>query len=126
MPERIIETTCKNFTAGELLAYINEEKKLHLNTLGEAITNLGLGVVGMAVIPGIAATLAGVISVGIAVADLIDYIKEAMEAEKLAPIIDRVNKEGGKVRVCTDIIEWSSGSGNSYAYYAKDRYSYVK
>lgn len=39
--------------------------------------------------------------------------------------IDKINKYGGRMRVCTDLWEWSSGSGNSYTYYTETRYEWV-
>ncbi len=124
MASRLLDSTTTTFSDIELTQYVNEQRGTNFSDIVEAVGNLGIAAVGISLLGPMAIKIAGLLSVGIGMADVIDALTESLDSNSLTNTVNRM-KEGDKLKVTTSFYEWSSGSGNHYTYYSENTYTIV-
>lgn len=125
MATRVLDSVCKDYNQQQLLLYLNDETGHTFEDFKEALTVLGYSSITTTLSNPINIKLAGAIAVGMAFAVVLDMIEDSIDATKRDKILKKIIDEGGKMKVCTEIIEWTSESGNHSTTYADTTFEYV-
>ena len=120
----LMKQTTEYFSGTALTTYLNQEKGTTFRNLPEAITNLGVGLVTLALVSPLALEISKALGLALALQTVIDTVEAGIKTEKLQPVLDEIGTTG-TLEVTTSFYEWISGSGNHTAYYTEEEYRAV-
>ncbi len=132
MATRVVSSTYQDFTQTQLLNYLNSETGVSYSDIESVVAGAGITLTSSLIskfakkaLAAKFAPILGGLGWGVVAASLYDLmVAEKLKNERDA-VINEIIAKGGKMRIYTEYIEWSSGSGNHYTYYTRTRYSRV-
>ena len=132
MPETLINTCTKEYTAESLLTMIREENEEDFYTsLRDDIAGVGLTVIGqinfakyVPVAAPIILKALTIIGIGTTVGAVGEVLYDYYEAQALDGCISMLASYGGTITITTKTYYWEAGSGNSYSWRTETTYKH--
>jgi len=132
MATRVISSVHEDYAGDDIAIYINSLTGASYDDLQAALTGMGVTAAGTYVqkyvVPKIAAKLLSALTLvgyGIGLATLVGLIEAEQLEQQRNEVLNDIKARGGRLRVYTEYVEWSSGSGNHYTEYTRTRYARV-
>ena len=128
----LIDSSYKDYTAAQIAIKINKERQTNFSTLAAAFASVAIGFLThdffnqhvldiKKSVKSILAAIGIIISIDSAANALLNNYDSA----QLEPILETINNQGGKVRIYTEVYEYSTGSGNSQTWKTETIYEYI-
>lgn len=121
MPSTLIKTNKKTFSGVKLAQYVNDKKGTEFSNIAQAVTGLGVTVVGAAITNPVGSAIATALGLGIAYTAVRNAVIEGMDPNSLSKTLKKM-KKNDELLVMTSFYQYLTGSGNHSAYYTKVTY----
>lgn len=128
----LIDSSYKDYTAAQIAIKINKERQTSFSTLSAAIAALTISVVTydffnqhVLDIKKSVKNILGAIGIIIGIDSAANALLNNYDSAQLEPILETINNQGGKVRIYTEVYEYSTGSGNSQTWKTETIYEYI-